>query len=644
MLVFALLLCLGNAFMPLPGVAPKEYQNKEEVELKVQKLDSVQTQLPYDYYSLPFCQPETIREAAENLGEILSGDRIENSLYKIEMRATRACRLLCRLEYDDSQLAQFAERIEEEYRVNWLVDNLPAATRYFLEVQSGDSAEPEYEEHYEKGFPLGFMGSQDQPETTPGVAYINNHVRLVLKYHEDQQAFKGYRIVGFEVEPYSVKHVVDGEWAGDDTQFSTCSPLNKVVQGMQPQPVSGTMSKSDKTIIWTYDVQWDKSEIKWASRWDLYLKMTDSQIHWFSIINSITIVLFLSGMVGLILVRTLHRDLRRYNEIDNSEEAQQEETGWKLIHGDVFRPPSHGGMFSILVGTGAQVCAMTILTLVFAVFGFLSPANRGALMTALLLLFVFMGMVKGYFTTRLYTMFKLTEWKSNTLAAALLLPGILFGGFFFLNIFVSLKHSSGAVPFGTLIALLVLWLGISLPLVYCGSYVAYKKPAIEPPLRVNHIPRVLLPDRPWYTQAHTAILIGGVLPFGAVFIEIFFIMQSVWLHQYYYLFGVLFIVFVILIITCAEITIVMCYFQLCNEDYHWWWRSYLTSGSSALYLFLYSFVYFFTKLRIIQFVSGLLFFGYMFMVSVLFFTLTGTIGFAACYLFVHKIYSSIKVD
>ena len=67
-----------------------------------------------------------------------------------------------------------------------------------------------------------------------------------------------------------------------------------------------------------------------------------------------------------------------------------------------------------------------------------------------------------------------------------------------------------------------------------------------------------------------SVLIGGILPFGAVFIELFFILTSMWLHQFYYLFGFLCLVFVILVITCAEITIVLCYFQLCSEDYHWW--------------------------------------------------------------------------
>lgn len=61
------------------------------------------------------------------------------------------------------------------------------------------------------------------------------------------------------------------------------------------------------------------------------------------------------------------------------------------------------------------------------------------------------------------------------------------------------------------------------------------------------------------------------------------------------MFGFLLLVLVILAITCAEISIVMCYFQLCAEDYNWWWRSFLTSGSSALYLFAYGILYFITK-------------------------------------------------
>ena len=35
-------------------------------------------------------------------------------------------------------------------------------------------------------------------------------------------------------------------------------------------------------MVYTYDVKWEPSDVKWASRWDLYLYMGDDQIHWSS--------------------------------------------------------------------------------------------------------------------------------------------------------------------------------------------------------------------------------------------------------------------------------------------------------------------------------------------------------------------------
>lgn len=46
------------------------------------KLSSVKN-LPYEYYSLAYCKPEKIVNFAENLGEVLRGDRIENSVYTV---------------------------------------------------------------------------------------------------------------------------------------------------------------------------------------------------------------------------------------------------------------------------------------------------------------------------------------------------------------------------------------------------------------------------------------------------------------------------------------------------------------------------------------------------------------------------------
>jgi len=90
---------------------------------------------------------------------------------------------------------------------------------------------------------------------------------------------------------------------------------------------------------------------------------------------------------------------------------------------------------------------MCVVTMAFAVLGFLSPSNRGGLMTALLLLFVLMGALAGYVSAVMYKGFRGTEWRLTTLKTALMFPGIVAIIFFTLNLFIWGEKSSGAVPF-----------------------------------------------------------------------------------------------------------------------------------------------------------------------------------------------------
>merc|ERR1712037_599475 len=116
-----------------------------------------------------------------------------------------------------------------------------------------------------------------------------------------------------------------------------------------------------------------------------------------------------------------------------------------------------------------------------------------------------------------------------------------------------------------------------------GAFFGYKKAPIAMPVCTNQIPREV-PAQPWYISWAFSSLVGGILPFGGVFTELFFIMSSIWQHQFYYLFGFLALVLMILGITCGEISIAMTYIQLTQEDYHWWWRSFCSSGSSGIYV------------------------------------------------------------
>merc|ERR1711990_1286554 len=164
-----------------------------------------------------------------------------------------------------------------------------------------------------------------------------------MKYHLDQD-LGTYRVVGFLIETQSVDRAgvqfEDGE---------TCK-----INSQGPQEVN---KDGETTLHFTYSVQWEQSEVKWASRWDVYLDMQDTQIHWFSIINSVVVVFFLSSIITMIIIRTLRRDIAKYNTDDDLEESI-EETGWKLVHGDVFRPPQHSRFFAAIIGSGIQLTGM----------------------------------------------------------------------------------------------------------------------------------------------------------------------------------------------------------------------------------------------------------------------------------------------
>lgn len=69
---------------------------------------------------------------------------------------------------------------------------------------------------------------------------------------------------------------------------------------------------ADAKIVYTFDVYWEESDISWASRWDAYLNMPGGRVHWFSILNSLMVVLVMSSIVAMIMMRTIRRDLQRY--------------------------------------------------------------------------------------------------------------------------------------------------------------------------------------------------------------------------------------------------------------------------------------------------------------------------------------------
>lgn len=115
----------------------------------------------------------------------------------------------------------------------------------------------------------------------------------------------------------------------------------------------------------------------------------------------------------------------------------------------------------------------------------------------------------------------------------------------------------------------------------------------------------------------------GALPFGAIFVELYFIMNSLWFDKIYYMFGFLFLCYGVMILTCAAVTIMFVYYLLCSENYRWQWRAFNSAGAGAIFIFIFSLFYWVWKLRFGGFTSIVLYLGYSSLISFLFFILTG---------------------
>ena len=277
MLRAALILQTAQAATYLPGVAPRSYSPEDSLKLYVNKLTSTHTQIPYDYYSLPFCHPR-IKQVSENIGEKLAGDKIENSLYKLSVLKNQPCKIVCRKKVTKIGAKRFARAIDDDYRVHWIVDNLPAST---LLTNKVDPTRP----YHVRGFPVGFRQEDEAGKTQH---FLFNHVKIVVSVHraversteEDERV----RVVGFRVEPYSIKHVYDEniDFNVKTTQLNTCSAQRPA----RNDPTNYQRIDGSTEVVFTYDVEWEDSATPWAHRWDVFLQGNpDDKIHWFSVLT-----------------------------------------------------------------------------------------------------------------------------------------------------------------------------------------------------------------------------------------------------------------------------------------------------------------------------------------------------------------------
>lgn len=140
----------------------------------------------------------------ENLGEVVQGQVLYNSPYKIHMKEDVYCAQICianlgRKESRHVSPNKTIRAIRKRFQNNWVIDNLPALSSLF--ASGSERSENSL------GFPLGFVYEKK--------SYIYNHVNIYLDYVKvddsdldttEEEGQELYRIVKFSIEPLSIAH------------------------------------------------------------------------------------------------------------------------------------------------------------------------------------------------------------------------------------------------------------------------------------------------------------------------------------------------------------------------------------------------------------------------------------------------------
>ncbi|KAL7192709.1 hypothetical protein ACSBR2_024512 [Camellia fascicularis] len=539
----------------------------------------------YRYFDLPFCSPGVAVDKKEALGEVLNGDRLVTAPYKLDFLVEKDYGVACKKKLTKEDVALFRSAVTKDYYFQMYYDDLPV---------------------------WGFLGKVDKDGKADPSEYkyfLFKHLHFEILYNKD-------RVIEINVRT-------------------------------DPNALADLTEDKEVDVEFMYTVKWKETQTPFEKRMEKYSQSSSLphhlEIHWFSIINSCVTVLLLTGFLATILMRVLKNDFVKYAH-DEEAADDQEETGWKYIHGDVFRFPKYKSLLAASIGSGTQLFTLTTFIFVLALVGVFYPYNRGALFTALVVIYALTSGIAGYTATSFYCQLEGRNWVRNLLLTGSLFCGPLFLTFCFLNTVAIAYSATAALPFGTIVVIFLIWTLVTSPLLVLGGIAGKNSKAeFQAPVRTTKYPREI-PPLPWYRGTLAQMAMAGFLPFSAIYIELYYIFASVWGHRIYTIYSILFIVFIILLLVTAFITVALTYFQLAAEDHQWWWRSFLCGGSTGLFIYGYCLYYYYARSDMSGFMQTSFFFGYMACVCYGFFLMLGTVGFRAALFFIRHIYHSIKCE
>jgi transmembrane 9 superfamily protein 3 len=570
----------------------------------------------YKYDTLGLCElvgdDIKVEEGALGIGDSLGGHEFFSSpRLKVSFGKETQKAKVCDMVLTAQQATELAAKINENYWYQLHIDDLPIWA--FVGEHSKFAVDVSRFSHILQR--SNRSGATDKSATPPVPKHLKGKPLPRIFTHRHFTLFRnGNQVIEVDMEPSNPWPVYEG------------APLN-----------------------FTYSAVWYATNKPFEDRTNRYLdpKFFEHKVHWFSIVNSFMLCLFLCAVVAIILMKTLKRDFTRYsaNEAEELEsmDGGGDESGWKQVNGDIFRRPDHLAIFTVLYATGVHLACTVLFVLLFSILNSYY-AQRGATVTCFIISYLVTVIAGGYEGGRVFRMFGGQHWKRTMVYQCLFMPAVVFASFAVINTTAIAYRSTMTVPFKTVIVILVLFLVLCVPLHTAGTLLGRRAAADRTfPCRVHHLKRPI-PTKHWlFTPA--MIVTAGLVPFGCLFIEMYFILSAVWSHnKIYYVYGFMFAILLLLCLVLVCVSITCTYVLLNAEDYRWQWQSFLCCGATSVYVYLYTIHYFYNSTQMSGFLQTVYYFGTSLNFCIGLGLFCGALGFAGASKFVFLIYSNIKAE
>ncbi|KCV70243.1 hypothetical protein H696_02573 [Fonticula alba] len=506
--------------------------------------------------------------------QMWSGDRVSLSPLLIEAGIDLPCSPLCRgadgsstVKATRSESSLLSSLVKSGHRAEWVIAGKPVFSRHSRFYGNSDLAAG-----VELGIPLGRLEK--------GFPVLFNHFDLKVYFHPESLSKDktGLRVLGVEAVPRSIDQ--SHGFCPHDRDESMVD-----ADSIRPQPVldltSSPKKRADETpptevlaINYSYSVRFVKTTpaefvpvaralasppVRLAHSLQAPVVPADASSAKLLGIGDFLAPVVIVGF-GFMIFRSMREESERYNSRTNIELQEKDGSaaaqglvlmiddpsasgqvgglaGWRLIHGDVFRPPRRRGWLVLLISTAIQLATtgifLTACLVLLSISGdslsevlysqtLSSHGSRLAILGATACAFIVLSAVANYHGSRVHKFFiHGTAAPSSTASAAskgpgswsrqavinsLTIPAGLMVAQMFVNLAASLVQSSSRIPLRVVLGAFGAGLVMAgaLPFGLAGAYFGRKKAVLSTPVRTNRIPR----------PVPVAPLLWGRIPLG----------------------------------------------------------------------------------------------------------------------------------